>query len=140
MDGCALCNALREKVNVVSEGRLVFSMINLRPLKGGHVMVLPKRHVEEYSELTREEAKEMFEHIEKIAEAIKKEYGYYPFIAINPAHRRSERHVHIHLIPSARGAREFFALAENLPMNEEAPPEIRIEMRERIANRLREIA
>lgn len=134
--GCALCDELKRKDSVAFETENAFVLVNLRPLKLGHIMILPKRHVEVFDGLTPSEAHEMFSLIERCTRALGKEYKVYPFVCINPPHRRSELHVHIHLVPSSNGVREFLSRLENVPMNEEAPKHIRLEMKDRISRLL----
>ncbi len=118
---CPLCEELKLKRRVITENKTAFVLVNLKLVKEGHVMILPKRHVERYDELTPEEAKDIADLIERVSDAIYKEYGHYPLIAINPVHRRTQPHIHIHLVPTDKGAREFFALVEKTPLNEVAP-------------------
>ncbi|GEM_PF-776491 len=139
MAECNLCKELATGTHVIIETRYVFSLVNLRPLKEGHIMVLPKRHVESFDALTKEEAKEIFEVIEEHSEILKHEFGHYPFITINPHHMRSERHIHIHMVPSFNGTRELFAIAEGAPLNEEAPKEVRVRIKERIVKALKKM-
>lgn len=127
---CPLCEELNSLKNVIHIGKHAFVLVNLRAVKKGHVMVLPKRHVLKYDDLREDEAKEFFDLVEATAKAIQKEYTHYPIIVINPINRRSEQHIHAHLIPSDKGAREFFSIAENLPLNEVAPQSERREVRE----------
>jgi len=138
-DKCALCNELNNTRHVAYIGEHVFIVVNLRLLKPGHVLILPKKHRESFDQLTAAEAKEMFEVIEKCSKALKIVYGYYPIVAINPLTRRSEKHVHIHLVPSDYGLRDYIATYENLPHNEEAPSEIREIIKENIAKAMNEI-
>ncbi len=118
---CDLCEEYRLKRRVVYENETAFVLVNLNLIKDGHVMVLPKRHVEKFNELTPKESKDIADLIELVSDVIYKEYGKYPIIAINPVHKRSQKHIHIHLIPTDKAAREFFALVEGTPLNETAP-------------------
>jgi diadenosine tetraphosphate (Ap4A) HIT family hydrolase len=135
---CALCNELKNMSHVAYVAKHTFVLVNLRLLKPGHVLVLPKAHRESFDALTKEEAKEMFDVIEKCSRALKKVYDKHPIVIINPPARRSQRHVHMHLVPAERGARDYIAAIENLPHNEESPPEIREIVREEIARAMEE--
>jgi diadenosine tetraphosphate (Ap4A) HIT family hydrolase len=117
---------------LIAESDHAYSIVNLRPLKAGHVMVLPRRHVEHFSDLTKEESKEIFDMVEFMADVLLEEFDIYPIITINPIHARSEKHVHIHLVPSEKSIREFFAIAEHVPLNKEIPAKERIGLKERI--------
>jgi histidine triad (HIT) family protein len=52
--GCDLANAIFP-VHTVYENELVRCFLDIDPFNEGHVLVLPKRHVKELTELTREE-------------------------------------------------------------------------------------
>lgn len=130
---CALCNELKKMSHIAYLGNHAFVLVNLRLLRPGHVLVLPREHRENFDEMTAAESKEMFEIIEKCSRALKKVYGYFPIVVINPLPKRSERHIHIHLVPSDRGARDYIALVDKLPYNVESPSEIREVVREEIA-------
>ncbi|MGB9634947.1 MAG: HIT domain-containing protein [Candidatus Micrarchaeia archaeon] len=136
MNECNLCRELLEMENVVVVGKHSFVLVNLRAIKDGHIMVLPIRHVEEYTELTEQESKEMFGFVEKMSHILHKEYGNPSLTVINPVHRRSERHVHIHLIPSKYGAREYISMVENVPANAEVAAHVRKEIRDRLQRAL----
>ncbi|MEM3364242.1 MAG: HIT domain-containing protein [Candidatus Micrarchaeia archaeon] len=138
MEKCALCEELQKRKNVAYISDHSFVLVNLRLLKPGHVLVLPKKHREAFDELTKDEAKEIFDTVERCARAIHKVYGHYPMVIINPQTKRSERHIHIHLVPTEYGARDYIAKIENLPYNEEAPAEIREIVREEIAKAMEE--
>ncbi|MCX8199987.1 MAG: HIT domain-containing protein [Candidatus Micrarchaeota archaeon] len=138
MSRCALCDELQKGKHVAYIGKHSFILVNLRLLKPGHVLVLPKRHLEAFDELTEEEAKEIFDVVEKCSHAINKVYSHYPIIVVNPKTKRSESHIHIHLVPTDYGARDYIAKIENLPYNEEAPSEIREIVREEIAKAMEE--
>lgn len=133
---CALCKEIADKSYIITSNRHASCLINLRPVKEGHVMVIPNRHVERADELTAEEAKCVLDLVEQVSEALNREFGNYAFVTINPFHRRSERHFHIHLIPSFNGTRELFNIAEKTPLNEEAPPEKRREVHKRVVRHL----
>ncbi|NYH76876.1 ATP adenylyltransferase [Actinopolyspora biskrensis] len=59
-DGCPFCGLLADERSdgetlIVARDELVFAVLNLYPYNPGHLMVLPYRHVADYTELTGEE-------------------------------------------------------------------------------------
>lgn len=59
-DGCPFCGLLADgrsddETLIVARDELVFAVLNLYPYNPGHLMVLPYRHVADYTELTGEE-------------------------------------------------------------------------------------
>ncbi|MCX8206031.1 MAG: HIT family protein [Candidatus Micrarchaeota archaeon] len=137
MVSCALCKEISAQTYVITSNKHASCLINLRPVKDGHVMVIPNRHVERGDELTADEAKCVLDLVEQVSEALNREFGNYAFVTINPSHRRSERHFHIHLIPSFKGTRDLFSIAERTPFNEEAPAEKRKEICWRVTRHLK---
>jgi ATP adenylyltransferase len=47
---------------IVARGKLVYTVLNLYPYNAGHLMVVPYRHVADYTELTEPETAELAEH------------------------------------------------------------------------------
>jgi ATP adenylyltransferase len=47
---------------IVARGKLVYTVLNLYPYNAGHLMVVPYRHVADYTELTGPETAELAEH------------------------------------------------------------------------------
>ena len=50
---------------IVARGSLVYTVLNLYPYNGGHVMVVPYRHVADYTELTPDETAELADHTKR---------------------------------------------------------------------------
>ena len=130
---CPLCNKLENQNTLLHKGKFSYVAINLHALKKGHLMILPIRHIEKFNELTKEEAKEMFDFVEQFSEIIHKAYNEYPIITINPINGRSEAHVHIHLIPTDKYTREYISKVDNVPEKEELTPKEIIEIKEKLS-------
>jgi len=101
---CPFCNIDKKRNTVIKHCKDVFVMFSNPRLMEGHLLVVPKRHVEKISELNEEEKKELFdtviEYQEKILENIAPgcdiRQHYRPFL------KQSElkvNHLHIHLQP-----------------------------------------
>ena len=61
-DECAFCTIPEmsdEQGLVVARGGLVYAVLNLYPYNGGHLMVVPFRHVPDYTDLTDDEVHEL---------------------------------------------------------------------------------
>lgn len=104
MNTCPFCNIdpVRNKTLQESEHvRVIFS--NPRLVKG-HLLVTPKRHVEQPWELTEAEVKDIFEHIHVLQKKLSETLGtgcdirqnYRPFMEQG---RLKVDHVHFHLLP-----------------------------------------
>ncbi len=59
---CPFCNLptmTDEEALIVARGTLVYAVLNLYPYNGGHLMVVPYRHVADYTDLTVNETAEL---------------------------------------------------------------------------------
>ncbi len=89
--------------------RLAF--LDTRPIFKGHVLVLPRRHVETYTELPAEEVGGLFEAGQRVARAVEKGLAADgTFVAINNKVSQSVPHLHVHVVPRRwkDGLRGFF--------------------------------
>ena len=101
---CPFCDILKAKKGIIEEGKNVFVILSNPRLMAGHVLVIPKRHVENISELEEEERRELFYFTIKFQEKILKKIApgcdigqhYRPFITQNDL---KIDHLHIHLQP-----------------------------------------
>ena len=101
---CPFCNIDKKRNKVIKYGKNVFVMFSNPRLMEGHLLVIPKRHVEKLSELNEEERKELLDTVIEYEEKILKNISpgcdvrqhYRPFL------KQSELkvdHLHIHLQP-----------------------------------------
>ncbi|MFA6074104.1 MAG: HIT family protein [Candidatus Woesearchaeota archaeon] len=112
---CELCIALTEKHRLVGESELSFCIINIEPLKPGHVLILPKRHVVELKNLTSKEAKDLLVLCQKFKDKINKTYGEDSLILLNTGKHSSQKHLHFHIWPSKGDLRALVSGYENIP-------------------------
>lgn len=81
----------------VAEDDQFYAFLDINPLVKGHTLVIPKREVDYFFDLTDEEIGAMQIFAKKVAVAIKKAY---PCIKVGQAVLGLEvPHVHIHLVP-----------------------------------------
>ena len=118
--GCDMCNALHQKYRIVDENKYCFCIVNLEPLKEGHVRVLPKRHLIRMSEFSEREVKSMFDMIDDISFRLGNRYNQGIIKFLNGDEHKSQEHFHIHLLPSKPGLRKLVSSYENVPEREEA--------------------
>lgn len=101
---CPFCAIDKEKTRIIKQGKNVLVIFSNPRLMQGHLLVIPKRHVERVSELNQEERKELFdtmiEYQEKILKNISSgcdiKQNYRPFQKQN---NLKLDHLHIHLLP-----------------------------------------
>jgi histidine triad (HIT) family protein len=101
---CPFCDILKTKKRIIEEGKSMFAILSNPRLMTGHVLVIPKRHVEKISELEEKEKKELFDFVIRFQEKILKKIApgcdicqhYRPFITQNDL---KIDHLHVHLQP-----------------------------------------
>lgn len=85
---------------------LAFSARDSFPVSPGHTLVIPRRHVANFFELTPEEVAACMELIKQEKVLLDEEFkpdGYNIGVNVGPAAGQSIFHVHIHLIPRYKG-------------------------------------
>ena len=91
---------------VFFESDLVLGVVNLKPIVPGHVLVIPKRVVDRFGDLTREEVVDLWTSVHRIGPALERYYGCTALnIAIQDgiASGQSVPHVHVHVLPRKEG-------------------------------------
>ncbi|QGK72158.1 HIT domain-containing protein [Allosaccharopolyspora coralli] len=115
-DGCPFCRVLDseqadEDTLVVARGELVFAILNLYPYNPGHLMVLPYRHVADYTELTPEETVAVAEFTQQAMRVIRSVSAPHGFnIGLNQgpvAGAGIAAHLHQHIVPRWGGDSNF---------------------------------
>lgn len=101
---CPFCNINSEKTRILEDKKFVRVIFSNPRLMPGHLLAVPKRHVEKLSELNEEEKKELFETIiefqekilSKVASGCDIRQNYRPF---QKQDRLKVNHLHFHLHP-----------------------------------------
>ncbi|RSM39005.1 HIT domain-containing protein [Amycolatopsis balhimycina DSM 5908] len=115
--GCPFCRipSLDDKTGlIVARGETVYAVLNLYPYNPGHLMVVPYRHVADYTELTVEETREVAEftqHAMKVIRAVSGAHGFN--IGLNQgviAGAGIAAHLHQHLVPRWGGDANFMPI------------------------------
>ncbi len=99
---CELC-ALSE---VVLENTLAYVRYDSNSLSRGHVLVVPKRHVSNFFDMTAEEQSAVLALLNQAHRSIQTQHspdGYNIGVNIGKAGGQSRMHVHVHLIPRYAG-------------------------------------
>ena len=99
IDKCPFCTP---ESTVIVETGLVYSIFDNYPVSKGHALIIPKRHVGNYFDLTIKEQDECQVNLKKLKKVIDKEFhpdGYNIGVNIGKTAGQTISHVHIHLIP-----------------------------------------
>lgn len=98
------CCATWDDNGVIAETPLMRAVLDAYPVTDGHVLIVPKRHVVRFVDLTTDEILEMFDLIEGTVRTIITDTADFT-IAVNdgPAAGRTVPHLHVHVIPRRAG-------------------------------------
>ncbi|HVM90971.1 MAG TPA: HIT domain-containing protein, partial [Verrucomicrobiae bacterium] len=80
---CELCKAKDEAYRVVYKDDLVFVIMNIEPVKHGHLMILPIRHVQHLSELNAVESEAFLKTVDACMRTITRTYEDTPLFIVN---------------------------------------------------------
>ena len=113
-DSCPFCRAPGlpgDEGLVVARGELTYTVLNLYPYNGGHVMVCPYRHVADYVDLTEPETAELAAHTKRAIRALREASGAQGFnVGMNlggVAGAGIAAHLHQHVVPRWGGDTNF---------------------------------
>ena len=97
---CIFCNISQDRR--ITENDHCFAIYDDFPVSKGHTLIIPKRHVADYFDLTEDEVMAMQALMRDIKAKIDAELspdGYNIGINVNAAAGQTVFHVHMHLIP-----------------------------------------
>jgi len=135
-DGCPFCRApslTDEDALVVARGRAAYVVLNLYPYNGGHVLVVPYRHVADYTDLTGAEVVEVADLTRtamRVLRAVSAPHGFN--IGMNQggvAGAGIAAHLHQHVVPRWPGDANFLPVVGRT----RALPELLSDTRARLA-------
>ena len=101
---CPFCNLAEERI--VADDDLVLAIRDKYPVSPGHTLIIPRRHVEDYFELTAEEYAAMHAMLLKLKKALEEELkpqGFNVGVNVGRTAGQTIDHVHLHLIPRFEG-------------------------------------
>lgn len=120
---CIFCRMVegKETCYKICEDDLSFAILDINPFSKGHCLVLPKRHVPWWHDLTETENASLFSVAKRVAEQIMKVL--HPDFVCMYARGRRIPHTHLFLVPTYSGdvVDKFFNALEGF---QESPPEL----------------
>jgi ATP adenylyltransferase len=125
---------------VVARGEVVYAVLNLYPYNPGHLMVLPYRHVADYTDLTPEETAELASFTQTAMRAVREASGAHGFnIGMNQgavAGAGIAAHLHQHVVPRWGGDTNFMPVVGRTKVL----PQLLTDTRERLAEAWKTVA
>ncbi len=101
---CIFCEY--DKKDYVAENDLAFAIYDKFPVNEGHVLVIPKRHFENFFDATEEEIGAIYRLIHEVKKIIDEEYkpdGYNVGVNVGFYGGQTVMHLHVHVIPRYKG-------------------------------------
>jgi diadenosine tetraphosphate (Ap4A) HIT family hydrolase len=99
---CELCTP----ADVVAENTLAYARYDSNSLSRGHVIVVPKRHVADFFDMTEAEQAALLDLLRQARNLVQKKYspdGFNIGANVGKAAGQNRMHVHFHLIPRYQG-------------------------------------
>ena len=102
---CRFCGLKDDRTRIISEHKYCYAILSNPRLMKGHILIIPKRHVEKLSELNAKERLELFEVLQKYSQKIldlKISKGYsihMNYMPMLPESKTKVDHLHIHIWP-----------------------------------------
>jgi len=119
--GCVFCRIVKDKKDkknyIFRRDAHCFAVLNIYPYNNGHVMVIPRRHVNDLKKLTKSEKEGLLvllEHVKDLLDRVLRPQGYN--IGINMgrvAGAGFPGHFHIHIVPRWKGDANFMPVTAN---------------------------
>lgn len=102
---CPFCN-LKPEAEIICESENAIAFLDSFPVTLGHTLVIPKKHVANYFDLSLPEQQELWQLINRCQSILETKYhpdGFNVGINIGEPAGQSILHIHIHLIPRYKG-------------------------------------
>jgi ATP adenylyltransferase len=104
-EGCPFCNPDTER-ELLAESATAFAILDKFPVNKGHALIIPKRHVADYFELTFREQSACWFMLDFVKPILQERFNPDGFnVGVNVGEHAGQTvpHVHIHLIPRYAG-------------------------------------
>ena len=106
MVDCRFCSIVagESPAHVVLDEDAAVAFLDVRPLFPGHVLVVPRTHVETLPDLAEPDLAPYFESVQRVAVAVRSSMGAQgTFVAMNNTVSQSVPHLHTHVVPRTKG-------------------------------------
>lgn len=106
MADCRFCSIVagESPAHVVLDEDAAVAFLDVRPLFPGHVLVVPRTHVETLPDLAEPDLAPYFESVQRVAVAVASSMGAQgTFVAMNNTVSQSVPHLHTHVVPRTKG-------------------------------------
>ena len=105
LDSCPFCTVEGSR-EILASSALSVAFYDGFPVSIGHALIVPRRHVASFFDLTEEERADLFRVADEVRHIVDERYhpdGYNLGVNVGEAAGQSIFHVHLHLIPRYAG-------------------------------------
>ena len=105
-NSCLFCEFATDRENIILENEHFYSRYDRYPVSKGHALIISKRHISSFFDLSDEEIKGFYALIKATRKTVVKKFQPCSFnIGINDGEMAGQTipHLHIHLIPRYKG-------------------------------------
>ena len=104
MSDCIFCKIVsgEQDAYVVFEDERVLSFLDIRPIRTGHTLIIPKSHYETILDIPDDELAYLIQIVKKVAKQIKKKLNAIGFRIASNNYRPAGQiipHIHFHILP-----------------------------------------
>lgn len=99
---CIFCKIINGEIpsKKIYEDDLVFVIMDINPVVDGHLLVIPKEHVTDYTELSEKLRNHIYDVAKKLTEDVMKKLGSKGLtFTVNYGDSQLVKHFHLHLLP-----------------------------------------
>lgn len=103
---CLFCDIKDDQAIQVASSKNFVSIYDENPVTEGHALIFPKKHIESFFDLNKEEIVELYDLIKEVKKLVDQAYkpdAYNVGINNGQAAGRTIHHLHVHLIPRYEG-------------------------------------
>ncbi len=100
---CIFCKIAQKEIpsNILYEDNSLMVIMDNNPVNNGHVLIIPKKHLEDYLELDNDLASKMLKVAQELGPKIMKKLDKSALtLLINYGTDQEVKHLHLHLIPN----------------------------------------
>jgi diadenosine tetraphosphate (Ap4A) HIT family hydrolase len=102
---CPFC-AIEDSREIIAESELSLAFYDGYPVSPGHALIIPKRHVSSFFDLSEEERLDMLKLADQVKKILDNKFhpdGYNIGVNVGESAGQSVFHVHMHIIPRYTG-------------------------------------
>lgn len=109
MNSCVFCKIIKREIiaSIVYEDELSIAFLDIHPINEGHVLIIPKKHSERFTQLDAETAAHLFRVGHKVLAAIEQSEinceGANLFLSDGAIAGQEVMHSHLHIAPRFKG-------------------------------------